>query len=240
MQIDKKSECNQAKYSPTNVEQFRTLPERIACLVAPAMTVLAKISAPIVWFLSKSGRIILTLLGKGGAREQTVTDAEIHSLIAEAESAGVIEPEERDMIAGIMRLGDKPARSVMIPRVDVQMVEVAETLEAVAKRIADTGHSRFVIYKNNPDNVIGVLQAKDIAVAMLKKKTPHLKQLIKEAPTIPDTLDSLDIVARLKESNVHFGLVYDEHGHFEGIVTASDILEAIVGSFKEEKRPVSH
>lgn len=212
-----------------------TNPERIACLVAPAMTALAKIAAPIVWFLSKSGRIILTLIGKGGAREQTVTDAEIHLMIAEAESAGVIEPEERDMIAGVMRLGDKPARSIMIPRVDVQMVEVSEPLEVVAKRIADTGHSRFVIYKENQENVLGVLQAKDIA--MLKKKPPLLKRLVKDAPTIPDNLDALEIVARLKESNVHFGLVYDEYGHFEGIVTAVDILEAIVGSFKEEKRP---
>ena len=213
-------------------------PERIACFVAPAMTLLARFSSPIVWFLSKSGQIILTLIGKGGARDQTVTDAEIHSMIAEAESAGVIEPEERDMIAGIMRLGDKPARSVMIPRVDVQMVDISESLQNVAKRIAETGHSRLVIFKENQDDVVGIVQAKDIAVAMLKKKVPPLKQLIKDAPTIPDNLDSLEIVARLKESNVHFGLVYDEYGHFEGIVTAADILEAIVGSFKEEKRPV--
>jgi putative hemolysin len=215
-----------------------TNPERIACLVAPAMTLLARFSSPIVWFLSKSGKIILTLLGKGGAREQTVTDAEIHSMIAEAESSGVIEPEERDMIAGIMRLGDKPARSVMIPRVDVQMVDISESLQNVAKRIAETGHSRFVVFRGNQDDVVGIVQAKDIAVAMLKKKAPSLKQLIKDAPTIPDNLDSLEIVARLKESNVHFGLVYDEYGHFEGIVTAADILEAIVGSFKEEKRPI--
>jgi putative hemolysin len=193
-----------------------TNPERIACLVAPAMTLLAKISAPIVWLLNKSGKAILALLGRGGEREQTVTDAEIQSMIAEAESAGVIEPQERTMIAGVMRLGDRTARSVMIPRVDVD--------------------SRFVVYKETQDNIVGVLQAKDIAVAMLKKKPPLLKQLVKDAPTIPDTLDALEIVARLKESKVHFGLVYDEYGHFEGIVTAADILEAIVGSFKEERR----
>lgn len=214
-----------------------TNPERIACLVAPAMTLLASVAAPIVWFLNKSGKIILALLGRSGQREQTVSDAEIHSLIAEAESAGVIEPEERNMIAGVMRLGDRSARSVMIPRVDVQMVDVSEPLEAIAKRIAETGHSRFVAYKTSPDDVIGVVQAKDIAAVMFKKKMPALKQLVKFAPPIPDTLDALDIVARLKKSNVHVGLVYDEHGHFEGIVTAADILEAIVGSFKEEMRP---
>ncbi len=212
-------------------------PERIACLVAPAMTLLAKISAPLVWFLNKSGKIILTMITGGGQREQTITDAEIHSLIAEAESAGVIEPEERDMIAGVMRLGDRPAKSVMIPHVDVQMVDVSEKLEAVAKRIAETGHSTFVVYKDNSDNVLGVLRAKDIAVAILRKKATSIKQLVKQAPVIPDSLDALEIVALLKESKVHFGLVYDEYGQFEGIVTTADILEAIVGSFKEEKRP---
>ena len=92
--------------------------------MAPAMTVLAKVSAaPIVMVLKISGSIVLALLGQNKAKEQTITDAEIHSLIAEAEEAGVLEPEERTMISGVMRLGDKPVASVMIPRADVAMIE---------------------------------------------------------------------------------------------------------------------
>ena len=211
-------------------------PERIACLVAPAMTLLAKVAAPVVWFLNRSGKLVLSVLGRSGARNDTVTDAEIHSLIAEAESAGVIEPEERTMIAGVMKLGDRPAKSVMIPSADVQMLDIASSPAEVGQLIAKTGHSRFVVYKDSPENIVGVLQVKDLAAAAVRRKTKSIRQLVKKAPVIPESFDALDIVNILKKSEVHFGLVYDEYGHFEGIVTTADILEAIVGTFREERR----
>jgi putative hemolysin len=211
-------------------------PERIACLVAPAMTLLAKVAAPVVWFLNRSGKLVLSVLGRSGARNDTVTDAEIHSLIAEAESAGVIEPEERTMIAGVMKLGDRPAKSVMIPSADVQMLDIASSPVEVGQLIAKTGHSRFVVFKDSPENIVGVLQVKDLAAAAVRRKIKSIRQLVKKAPVIPESFDALDIVNILKKSEVHFGLVYDEYGHFEGIVTTADILEAIVGTFREERR----
>jgi putative hemolysin len=211
-------------------------PERLACFVAPAMTLLAKIAAPVVWLLDRSGKLVLKLLGQSAPKDDTVTDAEIHSLIAEAETAGVIDSDERDMIAGVMRLGDRPVRTVMVPRQDVQLISWDEDLSDVGKRIKDTGHSRLVVYKDNPDNIVGVLQAKDIASAALRKRSLAVKQLIKQAPEIPDSADALDAIALLKESEVHFGIVRDASGSFEGIVTSADILQAIVGAFREEKR----
>ena len=210
-------------------------PERIACMVAPAMTVLAKVSAPIVMLLKVSGGLVLSLLGQNKAREQTVTDAEIHSLIAEAEEAGVLEPEERTMISGVMRLGDRPVASVMIPRTDVAMLSVDAKPDELAKLMASTNHSRFVVYEGSKDHIVGVLQLKDVTAALLKKRVFNVKRLMKQAPFIPDTADALDVVNTLKESEVHVGLICDEYGNFEGIVTTADILEAIVGSFKEDK-----
>ena len=207
-------------------------PERIACLVAPAMTLLAKVAAPVVWLLEHSGRWILAALGQSHVRDDTVTDAEIHALIAEAELAGVLEPEERTMIAGVMRLGDRLVRTVMTPRADVEMVDVNEAPAKIGRRMADSGHSRFIAYEGGRDNIIGVIQAKDVAAALLRRRSPNIKRLVKQAPVIPETLDALDVVSRLKESDVHFGLVYDGYGHFEGIVTTTDILQAIVGVFR--------
>jgi putative hemolysin len=209
-------------------------PERIACLVAPAMTILAEISAPVVWLLEHSGRLVLTLIGQNRSNDNTVTDAEIHALIAEAETAGVLEPEERTMIAGVMRLGDRLVRTVMTPRADVEMINVNEAPAKIGKLMAESGHSRFIAYEGNPDNIIGVLQAKDVAAALLRRRAPNIKRLVKQPPSIPETLDALEVVNRLKESEVHFGLVYDEYGHFEGIVTTADILEAIVGVFRHD------
>lgn len=209
-------------------------PERIACLVAPAMTVLAKVSFPIVWLLERSGRLVLRLLGQSRVKDNTVTDAEIHALIAEAESEGVLEPEERTMIAGVMRLGDRLVRTIMTPATDVEMIDVAETPAKIGKQMADSGHSRFIAYEGTKENIIGVLQAKDVAAALLRRRAPSIRKLVKQAPAIPETLDALEVVNRLKESDVHFGLVYDEYGKLKGVVTTADILEAIVGVFRHD------
>jgi putative hemolysin len=209
-------------------------PERTAARVAPAMTLLAKVSAPLVAVLDASGKAVLALLGRKDEGDKRVTEEEIKTLVAEAETAGVLEPSEREMISGVMRLGDRPVRAVMTPRVDVETIDLSAPLAEAIALVQASAHSRFPVHGDDPNEIMGILAARDL-VGRTITKPKDLEALIKSAPIIPDSVDALDVVAILKRSAVHIGLVHDEYGHFVGVVTSADILASIVGDFATEE-----
>ncbi len=212
-------------------------PETVAVKVAPAMTLLAKLSMPLVLILDWSGKGILRLLGKDGDAEDKVSEEEIHSLVREAETAGVLEPGEKEMIAGVMRLGDRPVGAVMTPRPDVELIDLNDPWDTVREALLNTPHSRLPVTDGNRDDPIGIIQAKDLLTAYLRGDRPELRSLVRAAPVIPSSADARDVLAMLRKSTVHLGLVYDEYGVFEGVVTTADILESIVGAFNSEQGP---
>jgi putative hemolysin len=212
-------------------------PESIAVKVAPAMVMLAKISLPLVWLLDRSGKALLWLLGHRGDAAEKVSEDEIRTLVIEAENAGVLEPGEKEMIAGVMRLGDLPVGAVMTPRHEVSMIDLADPPSEIFAALLKTNHSRCVVFEGNRDAALGIVQAKDMLDVYLAGKTPDIRALIREAPIIPETFDARDVVTILRDSPVHMGLVHDEYGVFQGVVTSADILEAIVGSFHTEEGP---
>ncbi len=212
-------------------------PEAVAVRVAPAMTLLATVSLPLVWLLDRSGKALLWLLGHRGEAEEKVSEEEIRTLVVEAENAGVLEPGEKEMIAGVMRLGDLPVGAVMTPRHEVSMIDVSASMAEVATTIAGSTHSHFPVFDGDRDHVLGIVNAKDMLDACLSGQTPDIGELIHHAPIIPETVDARDVVAILRDSPVHMGLIHDEYGTFQGVVTRVDILEAIVGSFQTEEGP---
>jgi len=212
-------------------------PESVAVRVAPYMTLLAKISLPAVWLLDRSGKALLWLLGHRDAAGQKVSEDEIRTLVVEAENAGVLEPGEKEMIAGVMRLGDLPVGAVMTPRREVSMIDLADTPLEIRSALAASSHSRFVVFDQDIDAALGIVKAKDILDAYLSGQTPDIGKLVRPAPVIPEFLDARDVVAILRDSTVHMGLVHDEYGVFQGVVTSADILESIVGGFHTEEGP---
>ena len=210
-------------------------PEGIAARVAPAMTLLATIAAPLVFLLDISGRGVLWLLGQKGQSEEKVTDEEIKMLVAEAEHHGTIESDERRMIAGVMRLGDRAVRALMTPRTDVDWLNLAWDEIVMRKALMETSHSRLPVGDGSVDSMIGVVQTRELLAALLAGNKLDLELHTRVAPIVHDQADALDVLATLKESEVPVALVHDEYGHFEGIVTPADILEAITGVFRSDR-----
>ena len=208
-------------------------PERVASRAAPAMTILATIAAPLVFLLDISGRAILWLLGQRGESEEKVTDEEIKMLVAEAEHHGTIESDERRMIAGVMRLGDRAVRGVMTPRTEVDWINLQADDASVRKLLIETQHSRLPAGEG-VDAMVGVVQTRDMLAALLAGRPLDMRKYVRTAPIVHDQADALDVLAKLKESDVPMALVHDEYGHFEGIVTPADILEAITGVFRSD------
>jgi putative hemolysin len=203
--------------------------EGVAIRVAPAMTLLSVVAAPVVWFLDRSGRALLWLLGQRGASENRVTEEEVHVLLTEAHEGGVLETEERQMISGVMRLSDRTARALMTPRQEVEMVPFeATSTEAVAavRRIA---RPRMPVM-NAAGEVLGVLRLADVFQAVSRREAVDVAALVREVPVVSDRMEALDVIEVLQKTPDNLALVYDEYGSFEGIITTTDVLEAITGA----------
>jgi len=207
--------------------------EGMAVKVAPAMTIIAKVASPLVTVLDLSGRGVLRLFGPSSGDDDRITDEEIKTLIAEAEGAGVLEAAERRMISGVMRLGDRPIKGVMTPRTEVDWLDLTAGEDELRRVLIDTQHSRLPA-GNGIDELLGVVQAREMLAAMVQGKPLNLRAHVRAAPIVPDTADALDVLATLRDAAVPMALVHDEYGHFEGIATAADIFETITGVFRSD------
>ena len=210
-------------------------PERIAAIVARPMEWLARIAAPFVWLLDKSSSLIFKLLGLNRDNRDALTTEELKVVFTEATHAGIIEEHEHKVISGVVRLADRPVREVMTPRTEVDTIAADASAETIRDRLLNSPHTRLPVMGESVDDIIGVVQARDIVAAQIEGRPLDLRAMMRKAEIVPDQLDAMDALEILRKSEVPMLLVHDDYGHFEGIVTPNDLLAAIAGEFASDQ-----
>jgi putative hemolysin len=208
-------------------------PEPVAAALAPLLTGLARIAAPAVWLLKSLSGLVLRLFGAEQPAESAVTEEEVKALVHESAAAGVIEQEERQMIERVLRLPDRSIRAVMTPRTEIAWLDRADPPDQIIAELRATSHARFVVCDGSLDNVVGIVRAKDLLDQVLGGEPLRLAAALRHPKALPDSMSVLSALEMLRQDPLGLAFVVDEYGSFEGIVTAFDMLEAIVGELAE-------
>lgn len=206
-------------------------PMQIARIAAPVVSVLSVLMRPVIWLLSVSVTAVLRLFGlKNQAKSDIVTEEDIRMMLDESEEEGLIESAEGEMIDNIFEFNNIQIYDVMTHRVDVESIDVEDSREEITELIRSTGFSRFPVYEEDQDNIIGVLYVKDF---FLNQDTP-LRELLKEPIFVPDSMICDDLFRKMQREHIHFAIVTDEYGSFLGVITLEDLIEEIVGNIYDE------
>jgi len=209
-------------------------PESIAAKMAGPISTVAIVLHPFVVLLTASTSAILKIMGVKDRDGSDVTQEEVETMIAEGTSAGLIEPEEQEMIEEILRLGDRPIRVAMTPRHEVFWIALDDTEEQLREEIRTCPYSRIVVARENDvDNPLGVVHKKDLLDSLLTHGRLDIETLLQTPAFIPQSTSVLKALGIMKASKVHMAFLVDEFGAFEGVVTATDLLEMIAGDFDE-------
>lgn len=206
-------------------------PEAVAMLVAKPISWLAVATKPFVRLLSGSTRGLLRVLRVKESTGSNVTAEEIDAVLSEGTHAGVIESHEHTMVRNVFLLDDRQINSLMVPRGDVVVLESALSFAENLKRIDDSDHARFPVVHGSIDNIVGVVNARQLLTKVALGETPDLLGNLQQPLYVPETLTGMELLDNFRSSDVHMAFVVDEYGQVQGIVTLQDLIEAITGEF---------
>jgi putative hemolysin len=215
-----------------------TRPEAIASLVAAPMSLLSRLAAPLVWLLSASTGAVLRLFRVKEDKEETVSEEEITVLLGQATQAGVFHEAEQELVKNVFWLGDRSAGSLMLPRRDIAWLDLNATPEDIRSALKHHPYNRFVVAEGNLDKVLGFVEVRRLLSSYLEGVVPKLADLLEPPLYFPETTPALKVLERFRDTGVPFGLVLDEYGGVEGLITLNNVLETLVEDEDEETRIV--
>jgi putative hemolysin len=211
----------------------QSYPETFARLVARPIHVLAVATKPFVWLLSASTRGLLRAMGVKETKGTPVTEEEIHAMLVEGTSAGVIESHEHTMVRNVFRLDDRQIGSLMVPRADIVCLDMDDSFAENLSRIEESDHARFPVVQGGIENIVGVINARQWLARALKDPAQQLRDQVLQSPLyVPETITGMELLDNFRLSDVHMAFVIDEYGEVQGIITLQDLIEAITGEFQ--------
>ncbi|MGL5085781.1 MAG: hemolysin family protein [Clostridium sp.] len=211
--------------------------EKVAMFSVKPIILISKFTKPFVWVLSLSTNLLLRLLGmKTLGLEEKVSREEIRSLIEIGEEHGAINESERNMIDGIIEFDDKIAKEIMTPRTEIFFLEVSDSIQDNINNILEEGFSRIPIYNNDIDNIVGVLNIKDVFAQIILKGIENIKisEIMRQPYFVPETKNIDKLFRDIQGSKNYLAILVDEYGGFSGIVTIEDLIEEVMGNITDE------
>jgi putative hemolysin len=212
-------------------------PEAIAVRVAQPLAFVAKWAAPLIGLLSGSTRLLLRLLHVRPRFQRALTEDDIHYLVAEGARLGVIHAVERDMIEGVLDLADSPVRTIMTPRPRVQWVDLNGSKEQILNRIRSCPHAQLLVCRGSLDEVVGIVRKQDLADHVLDGQSPDVEKVTRPPLIVHESTAILRTLNLFRKTPVHTAIVVDEFGSLQGIVTRTDLLEAVAGDLPKIDAP---
>jgi putative hemolysin len=207
----------------------------LAMWVAGPIDRLARLTSLLVRFLTASNRFVLRLLGQKGAEERGfISEEEVKHMLREGRAQGVFDQTEQELIHSVFEFTEASVKEVMIPRPRIQAIDIETPVDQVLAFIIETGKSRYPVYRNTLDEVVGILYDKDLFRLLAEKKPIVLTEILRPAFFAPETAQVSRLLKQMQKRQMPMALVVDEYGGVEGLVTIEDLIEEIVGEIRDE------
>ncbi|MDR0794932.1 MAG: hemolysin family protein [Tannerella sp.] len=206
--------------------------ERVAMLIAGLMTFLSVIAYPFVWLLSKSTSFVLSIIGLGRIEDNKITEEEIKAIVKEGFAGGTVQEVEQDIVERVFTLGDRDVGSIMTHRSDLIWIDINDNPKKIRAKIKDNMHNTYPVIAEKLDNIIGVVYLKDL-FDKIDRPGFSLSQTLRPAQFVPENQSVYKALEQFRKARVKYGVVTDEFGGIQGIVTLNDILEALIGQVLE-------